>query len=85
MEGLLGFVIGKEGIEKSFNRKFAHKFNIHRTRVGFPDNGIDNFSDMAKKGVYIVDRVVQEQMGGDLKKDLRYIPNIVLNIKLANT
>ena len=84
--GLLGFMIGKEGIEKSFSRKFADKFNIHRTRVGFPNNGIDNFRDMAIKGVYIVDRVVQEQMlgGVDLKKDLWYIPNIDLKIKPAN-
>ncbi len=83
--GLLGFMIGKEGIEKTFNRKFADKFNIHRTRVGFPNNGIDNFRDMAKKGVFIVDRVVQEQMGGgvDLENDLWYIPNIGLNIKPA--
>ena len=78
-------MIGKEGIEKTFNRKFADKFNIHRTRVGFPNNGIDNFRDMAKKGVFIVDRVVQEQMGGgvDLENDLWYIPNIGLNIKPA--
>jgi hypothetical protein len=84
--GLLGFMIGKEGIEKAFNRKFADKFNIHRTRIGFDNNGIDNFSAMAKKGIYIVDRVVQEQMGGgvDLKKGLWYIPNVALNIKPAN-
>lgn len=74
--GLLGFMIGKDGVEKAFNRKFSDKFNIHRTRIGFPNNGIDNFHDMAKKGVYIVDRVVQDQLGGgvDLKKDLWYIP-----------
>jgi hypothetical protein len=74
--GLLGFMIGKDGIEKAFNRKFSDKYNIHRTRIGFPNKGIDNFKDMAKKGVYIVDRVVQDQMGGgvDLKKDVWYIP-----------
>lgn len=74
--GLLGFMIGKDGVEKAFDRKFSDRFNIHRTRIGFPNNGIDNFYDMAKKGVYIVDRVIQELMGGgvDLKKDLWYIP-----------
>jgi hypothetical protein len=74
--GLLGFMIGKEGVEKAFNRKFSDKFNIHRTRIGFPNNGIDNFYDMAKKGVFIVDRVIQEQLGGgvDLKKNVWYIP-----------
>ena len=74
--GMLGFMIGKEGVEKAFNRKFAEKFNIHRTRIGFPNNGIDNFWDMAKIGVFIVDRVVQEEMKGgiDLEKDVWYIP-----------
>jgi hypothetical protein len=73
---MLGFMIGKEGVEKAFNRKFAEKFNIHRTRIGFPNNGIDNFWDMAKIGVFIVDRVVQEEMKGgiDLEKDVWYIP-----------
>ncbi len=74
--GLLGFMLGKEGVEKAFGRKFANQFNIHRTRVGFPNNGIDTFDNMAKIGVYIVDRAVQEEMGGgvDLKKDRWYIP-----------
>ena len=75
--GLLGFMLGKEGVEKAFGRKFAEKFNIHRTRIGFPDNGIDSFYKMAKKGVFIIDRVVQDEMGGgvDLKNDLWYIPD----------
>lgn len=74
--GLLGFMLGKEGVEKAFGRKMAHRFNIHRTRVNFPNNGIDTFENMAKIGVYIVDRAVQEEMGGgvDLKKDRWYIP-----------
>lgn len=78
--GLLGFMLGKEGVEKTFNRTFAEKFNIHRTRQGFPDNGIDTFGNMSKMGVFIVDRVVQEQLGGgvDLLKDLWYIPTISL-------
>ena len=81
--GLLGFMIGKEGVEKAFDRKFAEKFNIHRTRVGFPNNGIDNFNEMAKKGIFIIDRAVQEQMAGgvNLEEDLWYIPEIELDIK----
>lgn len=76
--GLLGFMLGKEGVEKSFDRKFANKFNIHRTRINFPNNGIDTFENMAQQGVFIIDRVVQEQMSGgiDIKKDLWYIPDI---------
>ena len=75
--GMLGFMIGKEGVEKAFNRTFSDKFNIHRTRINFPNNGIDSFSEMAKIGVFITDRVVQEEMNGgvDLEKNLWYIPN----------
>ncbi|MCX6181757.1 MAG: ADP-ribosylglycohydrolase family protein [Bacteroidetes bacterium] len=74
--GMLGFMLGKEGVEKAFNRKFADQFNIHRTRIGFPNNGIDTFLKMAEKGVFIVDRVVQEEMGGgvDLEEDVWYVP-----------
>ncbi|NER15021.1 ADP-ribosylglycohydrolase family protein [Leptobacterium flavescens] len=74
--GLLGFIHGKKGVEKAFDRKFSEKFNIHRTRQNFP-KGVDSFPEMAKKGVYVIDRVIQEQMKGgiDLKKDIWYIPN----------
>jgi hypothetical protein len=74
--GLLGFMYGKEGIEKAFNRKFSEKFNIHRTRIGFPNNGIDTFEAMAEKGLNIVDRVIQEEMKGgfDPKKEIWYVP-----------
>ncbi|MCO6479523.1 MAG: ADP-ribosylglycohydrolase family protein [Phaeodactylibacter sp.] len=74
--GLLGFMLGKEGVEEAFGRKFADKFNIHRTRVGFPNGGINTFHEMAKKGVFVVDRVVQEEMGGgvDFKEGVWYVP-----------
>ena len=75
--GLIGFMIGKEGIEKTFNRTFSSTFNIHRTRQNFPNNGLDSFDEMAKKGVFIVDRTVQELMKGgvDLQKNVWYIPS----------
>jgi hypothetical protein len=77
--GLIGFMIGKDGIEKTFNRKFSNQFNIHRTRKNFPNNGIDSFENMAKKGVTITDRVVLEELGGtiDLEKNIWNIPLIV--------
>ena len=80
--GLLGFMIGKEGVENAFGRKFGDKFNIHRTRINFPDNGIDSFARMAEKGIYIIDRVVQEEMSGgvDLERDVWYIPKTRINI-----
>jgi hypothetical protein len=80
--GLLGFMLGKEGVEKAFGRKFSDRFNIHRTRVGFPDDGIDTFDDMAKKGIYVIDRAVQEEIGGgvDLEADVWYLPEKQLAI-----
>ncbi|WKK66046.1 ADP-ribosylglycohydrolase family protein [Lutimonas zeaxanthinifaciens] len=74
--GLLGFIIGKEGIEKAFDQKFSNKFNIHRTRQNFPDNGLDTFENMAETGASIVDQVVTEEMQGavDLDKNVWYIP-----------
>jgi len=84
--GLLGFMYGKKGIENTFGRKFSEKFNIHRTRVNFPNDGLDNFVDMAAKGIYVIDRVVQEEMGGgvDLSQDVWYIPDNKLNITPEN-
>jgi len=79
---LQGFWLGQRianwtGLEQAFGRKLADKFNIHRTRGNFPDNGIDSFPAMAERGVYVVDRVVQDEMGGgvDLANDLWYIPD----------
>ena len=79
--GLLGFMIGKTGVEEAFGRKFSNKFNIHRTRINFPNNGIDTFDNMAKTGVFVIDRVVQEKMGGgiDLEKNMWYIPQKNIN------
>ena len=84
--GLIGFMIGRKGIEKAFGRKFSNRFNIHRTRKGFPNDGIDNFFNMSAKGLYIIDRVVQDDLGGgiDLEKNLWYIPKSAVNISKGN-
>ncbi len=72
--GLIGFMIGKEGVEKTFNRTFSNQFNIHRTRQGFDNNGIDTFDNMASKGLSIVDRVVTQELGGRIKEGFYIIP-----------
>lgn len=74
--GMLGFIYGKDGVEKAFDRTFSETFYIHRTRQGFENKGFDSFTNMAKKGIYITDRVIQEELGGgiDLDKDVWYIP-----------
>ena len=78
--GLLGFMLGKKGVEAAFGQKFSPRFNIHRTRINFPNDGMDTFDKMAEKGIYVIDRVVQEEMGGgiDLQKDIWYIPDVEL-------
>jgi hypothetical protein len=84
--GMLGFMLGKEGVENAFGRKFSDKFNIHRTRQNFPNGGMDDFESMAKTGVFIVDRVVQEELKGgiDLDKEVWYIPNPGIEIVAAD-
>jgi hypothetical protein len=74
--GLIGLMLGKEGVEKEFGRKFSNKFHIHRTRQGFPGEGIDTFENMTQKGLWIIDRVVQEELkgGADLNSNSWYIP-----------
>lgn len=76
--GLIGFMIGRNGVEQAFGRQFSHKFNIHRTRQNFPNQGIDTFENMANNGVKVVDRVVSEEMGGtiDLENNVWVIPKI---------
>ena len=56
-------------VEKAFKRKFSDQFNIHRTRANFPNNGMDNVTQMAERGVAIIDRVVVEQMGGRINQE----------------
>ena len=74
--GLLGFMLGKEGVEKAFGRKFSNQFNIHRTRQNFPNGGIDTFESMAQKGLIVTDRIVKDEMGGtvDMEKNVWIIP-----------
>ncbi|PWN07333.1 ADP-ribosylglycohydrolase family protein [Rhodohalobacter mucosus] len=74
--GLIGFMIGKKGIEETFGRTFSNRFNIHRTRQNFPDDGIDTFENMARKGLIVTDRVVTEVIGGeiDYEKNMWRIP-----------
>ena len=67
--GLIGFIIGRSGVEKAFERDFSNKFNIHRTRQNFPNNGIDTFENMANEGIRVVDRVVKNELYGTIDKE----------------
>jgi len=74
--GLIGFLIGKEMIEKEFNTNFSSKFNIHRTRQNFLNNGIDSFNYMVDEGIKVIDRVVEKELKGkiNLVKNTWVIP-----------
>lgn len=74
--GLIGFMIGKDGVEATFGRKFSNKYNIHRTRQNFPNNGIDSFDNMAEQGLVVTDRIVTELIGGtiDMESNSWIIP-----------
>lgn len=68
--GLLGFLLGRDELERIFGRTLSDRFNIHRTRRGFPvADGIDTFANMAQDGLEIIDRVVREEMGGSVSVD----------------
>jgi len=73
--GLLGFIIGKKGVEQAFAQyDLSDIFWIHRTRRNFPDylpnqRGEITFQKMAKMGVEVTDRVIVEHMSGYINKD----------------
>ena len=72
--GLLGFIHGKTKIQNIFNESLSNKYNIHRTRQKFKNNGLDNFKNMSKKGIAIIDNVVLKTEGFvDLEKNLWFI------------
>ena len=81
--GLLGFMLGRMNVEWAFEQAdLSDTYWISRTRRNFPDRtpemtGEDTFPLMAKRGIYIIDRVVIEELGGgvDLDKDVWYIPD----------
>lgn len=64
--GLIGFMIGKEGIENIFGKNLSNKFNIHRTRQNFSNNGIFTFEEMAENSCSIVEQVIIKSLNGKL-------------------
>ena len=76
-------MLGKKNVEWAFEKDdLTEKYWISTTRRNFPDrtpemDGEDTFSLMAKRGIYIIDRVVIEELDGgvDLEKDVWYIPD----------
>ena len=77
--GLIGFIIGKKGVEKEFNRKFSEKYFIHRTRQNF-DYEVDDFDHMANNAIKIITNMVKNEINGrfDQENQLWYIPQVDL-------
>ncbi len=81
--GLIGFLMGQEKFEEAFGKSnLSELYEINETRFNFPDYtpddiGENSFPLLAERGIYIIDRVVQEEMKGgvDLVNDLWYIPD----------
>ena len=64
--GLLGFMYGRAAIEEMFEQTMSNRFNIHHTRANFSNGGVDTFDSMADKGLQVVDRVVEQELGGSV-------------------
>ena len=75
--GLIGFIIGKKGVEKEYNRKFSEKYFIHRTRQNF-DYEVDDFDNMANNAIKIITNMVKNEINGrfDQENQLWYIPQV---------
>ncbi|QOL27291.1 ADP-ribosylglycohydrolase family protein [Thalassotalea sp. LPB0316] len=81
--GLLGFMYGHQGVIDAFNlTSVSEDYWIHRTRRNFPDytpdrDGEDNFSLMAARMLQIIDRIVLNELNGEVDKNCNcwLIPN----------
>ena len=62
--GMLGFIYGADDIKKLFEVEMSEKYNIHRTRINFSNDGIDDFKNMALKSMRIIEKVVTEKLNG---------------------
>jgi hypothetical protein len=67
--GLYGLMLGADRVEQQFGQKLSRRFDIHRTRKGFANNGQTDFATMAAQGVAVTDKVVLQLMQGRLSKD----------------
>lgn len=81
--GLLGLLYGYEGLEEHFGKSnFSDGYLISRTRYNFPV-GLDNFTDMASRGLEIIDDVVVNATGGRIDGSNWVIPPMDGDIVVA--
>jgi hypothetical protein len=81
--GLLGLLYGYEGLQEHFDKTdFSDEYFITRTRYNFPE-APDNFTDMATRGLKIIDDVVVNGMGGEVVDGNWVIPQMHGDIAAA--
>ena len=74
--GLLGLLYGHEGLQAHFNKTdFSDDYYIERSRYNMPIP-LDNFTDMAERGVGIIDDIVVGAMGGSIEGEYWIIPKM---------
>jgi len=59
--GLLGFALGRDHLEEAFGGALSGRFNIHRTRKGFANEGIDSFEAMASRAIRVSCRITRDE------------------------
>jgi hypothetical protein len=81
--GLLGFMMGREGIEEHFNKtEFSAAYRIARSRRNMPIP-TDDFQDMATRAIRLIDQIVAQEMGGCMDGDNWVIPDAGRGIKMV--
>jgi hypothetical protein len=74
--GLLGLLYGHAGLQEHFKKNdFSDGYRISRTRYNFPE-AADNFTDMALRGLGIIDGAVVNGMGGRIDGNNWVIPRM---------
>lgn len=74
--GLLGLLYGHKGLQEHFNKTdFSDDYYIERSRYNMPIP-LDNFTNMAKRGIEIIDDIVINEMGGRIEDNTWVFPVI---------
>ena len=67
-------MVSTKFIKNLFDIEMSEKYNIHRTRVNFSNDGKDSFKNMAMKSMKIIEKVITEKLNGKINES-----KIILN------
>jgi len=82
--GFLGLLMGFDELKDVFDYNFSTSYNIARTRYNTPLM-IDNFNDMADRGLKLIDAVVRKEMNGSVENSHWIIPRITHELSKASS